>query len=804
MCAKGLAALVNLYDPERLTKPLKRTNPEKGVGVDPKWVEVDWDQALAEIGERLSKVRNDDPRKLVFMTFDTHAAHLYKAWMAAFGSPNYEVGTPNYFCGNNVHPFTYLAHAAFFMEPDLEYCNYLILMGCQFGHGTLSNAMDSANRLAKARERGLKLVVVDPVCSRAAGKADEWLPIRPGTDAAFALGLLNQVINELGAHDKTFLKTYTNSPYLVKNDGSYMRDPETGKPLVWDAKHSNSRPFDSPEPADVALEGVLIVNDEECRPSFELLKNHLKTYTPEKVASITTIPADTIRRIAKEYAQAANAGTVTIGGQVLPLRPAAVLWNRGPSQHKHAMLTGLAMYLLNIVMGAVDVPGGILGSNPVGPWWKPGEDSDGILLPSSELSKKPIVLPTIYPPAKVKAPTRISLRELFPVAPYSGIFMIEALLEPEKYKLPYKPEVLFFTRTNPILSGADPSKMIQALTRIPFIVAISGKVDETAELADYVLPDPALLELLLPFANRTEKPMGGKSWFFMMAQPVMEPRVKYRHQFEILYRLAEKAGFLGDLNETMNSHLDFKDPYKLQGAHPYTWEEISDLWLKSWFGEEHGLNWFKQNGLIILRDKQVNEIYQRPFNKGRSLIYLEHMKRTKEAVSEVLGKMGLQWDLSDYQSLPDWKPCPSYSEKPSETLYLVNFKVPEQALSTGYTLGNPLLHQLTERSSGFSVLINTETASRLGISEGNRVTVESEFGYQAEAVVHLTEGIHPEVLGVAGAFGHWAKKLGIAHGKGIHWNSFIPISIDRIDMVSAAVDTCVKVSIRKEPAAMQH
>ena len=799
ICAKGTAAIANLYDPERLKKPLKRTNEAKGFGVEPGWKEIEWDEALSEIGERLKKVREDDPRKLVFMTFDTHAAHLYRSWVSAFGSSNYEVGTPNFFCGNNVHPFTYLAHGAFFMEPDLDHCKYLILFGCQFGHTILSNAMESAKKLAEARERGLKLVVVDPVCSKVAGKADEWIPIRPGTDAAFALGILNLLLNELKAYDKEFLKKYTNGSYLLKSDGTYLRDADTKKPMVWDISQEKGLPFDQVSGSDAAIEGEFTVNDNTCTPAFQKLKDHVASYSPEKVSSITTTPVETIKRIASEFAQAASIGsTISLEGKSFPLRTVAALWNRGPSQHKHAMLTGFSMYLLNLMVGAVDVPGGMLGSNAVGPGWGPQQDVDGIIIPSGELSAKPIVVPTIYPPAKVKSPERISLRELFPVAPYSGIFMIEALLEPEKYGLPYSPEVLVVTRTNPLISGADPSKMARAFMKIPFIVSISSKVDETAELADYVLPDPALLELLLPFANRLEKPMGGQSWYSLIAQPVVTPDVKYSHPFELLYRLAEKAGFLDELHSKLNTDLNLKDKHKLEGSNPTDWQDICDRWLRSMISEEKGLEWFKREGVFVLREKMIDEIYPRPHTTGRSLIYLEHMKQAGEDVSELTEKMGLKWDLSDYQPLPDWKPCPSYSDKPERSLYIVNFKLPEQALSTGYTVSNPWLQNLTEANRGFHVLINPQKAEELKIRDGDSISLESEFGYRARAIAKITEGIHPEVVGVPGAFGHWAKGLGKETDRGIHWNSFIPIRPDRIDMVSAAVDTCVRVSINKE------
>ena len=68
LCSKGLSGLQVLYDPNRLNVPLKRTNPQKGVGVDPRWKEISWEEAYAEIIPRLKKVLEKDPRKLAMQT----------------------------------------------------------------------------------------------------------------------------------------------------------------------------------------------------------------------------------------------------------------------------------------------------------------------------------------------------------------------------------------------------------------------------------------------------------------------------------------------------------------------------------------------------------------------------------------------------------------------------------------------------------------------------------------------------------------------------------------------------------------
>ena len=106
ICAKGVAGLQNLYDPNRVNVPLKRTNPEKGLGVDPKWKPVSWDEAMDILVEKLGKVIADDPRKLLFQGTTIHGTHIAYGllpFLQAFGSPNYWVSGGGVHCGAGAH-----------------------------------------------------------------------------------------------------------------------------------------------------------------------------------------------------------------------------------------------------------------------------------------------------------------------------------------------------------------------------------------------------------------------------------------------------------------------------------------------------------------------------------------------------------------------------------------------------------------------------------------------------------------------------------------------------------------------------
>jgi len=801
-CAKGNSGHISLYDPNRVLFPMRRTNPAKGFDVDPKWERITWDEALEIITARLKKIRAEDPRKLVASTFDTRGQSgvFFGAWAAAFGTPNHWGGGAQYFCGNGYHPVTYLTHGTWFGEPDIRRCRYLMLFGTQ--NGSVSNhlPMDLAAKMADARMEGMKLIVVDPVGINAGSKAHEWIPIRPGTDAALALAMINVLLNEEGIYDKEFLAKFTNGPYLIREDGRYLRDGETGKPLMWDSTGTRPRTFDDPEMGSTALEGRFPVQGKQIPTAFTLFKEHVRQYTPESVASITTIPAKNIRRLAREFGAAAEIGsTIVVEGKELPLRPAAVSWYRGATAHKHGMLTGLAIQFLNVIVGAIDVPGGHLGNNPVSqtaPFhWSPAASSDGLIIPQGYARRRK----PPYPATKVKSPERFDLLDLCPVAPYGGPFFTEALLHPQDFKLSYFPEMLIVCRSNLLMTCANPDVMAEALRKIPFVVAFACEMNETSEFADILLPDAHYLERLDAIPNEPTEFVGAGEghWYWMLRQPVVPPRGEARGWVEVLFELADRVGFRGDLYALLNGTLDLKEPFAYKATERYSWEELADRWMKSWFGAEKGIDWFKENGSLITGRKKVEEAYPRVFLTPRLPIYLEYFLDAGAEIRKVTESLGIRWDTDDYQPLAAWKPCSAYDRAaPGHDLFVVNFKLPFHSLS--YTSHNALLAELSEKNPyAYSVLLNADTARKKGIRSGDRVRLETEEGYQAEGQALLTECIHPEVVGTAGCFGRKSKALTLSHGKGVHFNTLLPHSIERIDSLSAALDSCVRVKVTR-------
>ncbi len=269
LCGKGVSGLMTHYDPNRVRFPLRRSNPEKGIGVDPGWEEISWDEALDEIALHLKRVRADDPRKLTLeRTTTLNSARIpFQAFSAAFGTVNHSTAGGGLHCGNGPHLISGIMHASWGVVPDFQYCNYAVYFGASKGHGAGHASCSNMAMAADARARGMKMVVVDPMCNFAAAKATEWVPIRVGTDAALALAMCNVMVNELGVFDAPYLKAKTNAPYLIGPDGQYVRDADSGEPLVWDQAAAGAKPYDAAASDDMALEGSFEVDGVRCRPA---------------------------------------------------------------------------------------------------------------------------------------------------------------------------------------------------------------------------------------------------------------------------------------------------------------------------------------------------------------------------------------------------------------------------------------------------------------------------------------------------------------------------------------------------------
>jgi len=802
MCAKGKASVMNLYNPNRVKVPLKRTNPKKGFNEDPLWQEISWDEAIGTIVAALDRIR-DNPRKLWVQGWESAGDTVYwlKALCAAFGTPHFtNNGSPT--CGKVIHPVEYFSGGGFHQQPDLHYANYCILVGTQMGIATRGSYNHIALDMAEARARGMKLVAVDPVGGYAASKANEWIPIRPGTDSAFALSMLHVLLNELNIYDQGFLKNKTNAPYLVGADGRYLREEKTNQPVIFDLADGVAKAHDDRSLRDPALRGSYQIGGVQGRTAFDLLCEHVTKYTPEQTESITTIPAATVRRIAGEFGAAASIGrTITLDGVELPYRPVCVDWAKGTQGHKHGFHQCWPLKLINMIVGAVNVPGGILSTSARGDLphrWEPQGGTDGMLEDGGHIFGVPHA--KAFPGRTPTKPVRMDLTELFPLATHSNTLLPVTLADPASYGLSYQLEVLMHSPTNCLLSSYGDIRKVEALFQsLKFIAGFAVEINETTLFDDIVLPFPSALERCdfnTGSGEHSIPPCGQHDFHWQVRLPAVEPAGQVRYSQEVIQDIADCLGILDDVFKIVNYTFRINGQHALKAGRHYPAAEVVDRTARSWFGEDHDLNWFREHGFITL-PRSVQECYHGPFLDARVPIYLEHFLDRGKELKTVLDRMGLDWDLSDYAPLSEFMPCQSYNalrEKKDYDFIAVHFKFPY--VYGGFGNENPWIDEICERTKAYDILLNETVGKKRGIRDGDTVWLESPV-HKVRARVKLTQCIHPEAVGVGGHFGHWSQGMPVARGKGINFNSLLPTDIDHVDMISSALDHCVQVKVYK-------
>ena len=205
ICPKGNAGIAQLYDPDRVKRPLKRTNPDKSPNADPRWEEIGWEEALDEIAQKMDALRNaGEAHRLLWISEDHSFVHIQDDFTTLYGTPNYS--THSNLCD--------VARKASFKSvmgderplADFIQSKYIMLFG--WNPTSAIKWVYLPRILTQAIERGGRLVVVDPYLSDTAAKAQEWVPLRPGTDGALALAMAHVIIRDQ-LYDEAFVASWT-------------------------------------------------------------------------------------------------------------------------------------------------------------------------------------------------------------------------------------------------------------------------------------------------------------------------------------------------------------------------------------------------------------------------------------------------------------------------------------------------------------------------------------------------------------------------------------------------------------------
>lgn len=835
ICGKGSATVLDYHDPNRVNYPLKRTNPKKGLYEDPKWERISWDEAMDTIAEKMKRVREKDPRGVVWAFTPGPGTGLKGTqstggFFTCYGSPNYALGGAGTHCGAVAHHLGALVHAGWDILPDYRYNNFLIRCGGNEGVGGGRMSMTASRQFAQARDRGQQTVVMDPIGYIAGGKAQEYIPILPCTDIAVLLAIANLIVHEIGVYDKEFIRDKTNGVYLAGPDGKFVRDKESELPLIFDEKDKKFKTYDDKTLAQPAIEGEFTYNGIKVQPCFQLIKEHIKQYKPDWASKISTVLESTIRRLAKRLVDEAKIGsTIEINGRKIPYRPAGLCAYKGFQGHQNSFHQYAAMYLINSLLGNQDVAGGIVGSGTVRclghpetgrPRFEPYPSVDGMLTPAVWHTRTP------WPPKEPKGPEFINLLDLFADSSFTPYPYGEDWDEIwTKAGRPYEPEIFAFYGSNVVTNTCTPAIVEDFLKKVPFTWAITTIHNETTEgFADIVLPECHHLESLEIWSSLGfffNWPIGMDRWCFHLKMPVVLPKYERRDGMDIYFDLAERIGFRDRLNEWIDTYLSIKTPkWEQEGAidigvraqskskefpivapeERISFAEIIDRALKYNFGEDKGVDWFMEHGHINW-DKKPEECYWRYYVNARVPIYYEHHLHTKPKLMELCEKVGVEFDWDQWCALISYFPDVLYTEEPwPDSEYDLIAISHRDVLHTHRTSAQNPWCDVCSKINPYSHhwVMHEETAKKKGISEGDWIVAENLVGDRSIARVKLTKLIHPNVIGGVG-LGGWAKGRPIAKGKGVRFNTLLRSNHKRIDAITSSFESGARVKAYKIP-----
>ena len=626
LCARGYGYSQIAYSEDRLTDPLRKNE-------DGEFEAIGWDEALSEIGERLSAIIDSDGPEAVALVQDPRPAGAYytQRFMNAIGSPNFY--THGAAC--NLSGVSGLAQVVGTGDyySDVEASEMTMLVGRSYADEVHPGSLAEVQR---AHENGSKIVVVDPRCNNMTRFADEWVPINPGTELAFVLAMANVLVQG---------KRY---------DEAYLAENSVG---------------------------------------FEEWAEAIASYTPAWAEGVTGIDAGTIERLALEMWQAAPAASIDLG------------WRDALGcSYANSGETARAVACFNSLLACWNQQGGALFLPSV---------SAGTLDTAS------------FPSVPAPSGTKIGAAE-YPLASSSmGVNLAAAQAAAEGAL-----KAMLFYNSNMVAEYSNPEHLAEALGALELCVVVDVQLTETAQLADYVLPECSYLE-------RSELPefISGKIPCVTLRNQVLDRiHPNTRTCDEIFAGLAEACG--------------------VSRYFPFTIRELAEAQLES-------------VGLSVEAVANTGTVYfpDREFSYGTTPTWSTSSGKI-QFTSEACESAG-------YTASPTWVEPTVMPE--GDQLRLIGGT--QSVHSRTMTANVADLMEITKQYDLTRVWINADVAEELGIADGDEVAVSND-SCEGTVRAKVTQRINPTALYMPGHYGCTAREQTNAYGVGLRHMDYVPFRIE--------------------------
>jgi anaerobic selenocysteine-containing dehydrogenase len=715
VCPRGHLIPQQTYDPDRVKVPMKRTNPAKGRGIDPKFIPISWDEALDTVADKMIELRQaGETHKLVYMRgrySPTSTDLLYGTLPKIYGTGNYF--SHSAICAEAEKMGPGLTQGFFgYRDYDLEKTNCLVVWGCD---PLASNRMvpNAIHRFHEIVARGM-VIAVDPRLSNAAAKAHEWLPIKPGTDGALAGAIAHVLLTE-GLWNREF-----------------VGDFKEGKNLFV---------------AGVTVDEAAFV-EKETHGLVKWWNLELKDRTPAFGEQESLIPAAQIVRVARAMGKAAPKVIVWMG-------PGAAMMPRGT-------YAAMAVHALNGLLGSIDVEGGVWQS-PSGPPLAKFPSADKFV---DEVAK------TGSKGKKLDGRGAKDMPAMMNAKPGSGVVTNNVANGILKDPGAVKVFISSWSNFNHSATGAE--RWNQAMAKVPFFVHMVTNPSEMTQFADIVLPSTFNSSEGWSIVTNM-----GNGFAYASIQQAASKRLfdVKQEETEVMWLLAQKLKARGFAN--LADYYDtIKDPESGKSATTaLEFSEFATKFTSApvWMAKDvlkgdapiSGWTEFKVKGMFsgpkytlkkgwggkFATETKKFEFYSETLKKG----LLEHAKKFDSSADDILTVCGYT-ARGDVAFVPHYEAPKRHGSLEDFPFTFIDYK--SRLNREGRSQNLPWYQEFKkvdpgDVSWGDVLKMNPADGARLGLKNGDKVKITSPTG-SIETEVKLWEGVRSGTVAKCYGQGHWA------------------------------------------------
>ncbi|MCD8317136.1 MAG: molybdopterin-dependent oxidoreductase, partial [Eggerthellaceae bacterium] len=664
ICVKGYSQPQRVYDPDRIKYPMRRTG-ERGEG---QWERVSWDDATQEVAEKIgAAVQNYGGSSVAFWSsygsygvlngaMSGYLSVAYGRFITAIGATVLGAGA------DTAQQYLQSTLLGISGNDFVDAANAKTIIS--WGGNPAEAYVHAWQFVCDARENGAKLITIDPQFTASAMHSDIYLPIRPGTDGALMLAMANYIV-ENDLVDLDYVQNNTISPFLVKEDGTYLRMSDlgveptegpisstTGLPttidpvVVWDESTGTGVQLD--DAVSPAVEGTYEVEGFNVTTVYTTVMDSIKEYTVEKAAEICDLSEDQITELAEIYATEGPVYVMTFQG----------IGHHVNSHHNYKNLALIAALTGNAGKEGASICGA---------------------------------------PACGMLPFNVMAYMLGTTGPsFTGMYLPEVMETGQWAGEDLPIQVLWINNGNVLSCESGRQDLIDAVKKVDYVIVSDVSMNDSAQWADMVLPIPHSFETAdIDVVCSVPYPQ--------VYQKGIEPLYECKTDLEIMRMVAEKMGMdfiFGDTTDEEFLSMAVDSDYNVQAAC------TADVLM----GGDMIRNYtYTDESMVPVYDSSED---------GRLKYYVEYP----------VPRIDFGQDVADYERLPYFEyPNEAYWDNPLRAQYPLMGCSQHYKYSVHSQLAyTPVIRELEPEPM---LKINATDAADRGIEQGDYVRVYNDHGY---------------------------------------------------------------------------